>query len=238
MRSKPPRNGAGHRNTEIDPISQRSLLEGGIVDASPKPKYTGDKWGGKYLRAPDIYWTILEKGKGKLVRLGDVAEVRRGFTTGANEFFYLDDEDIRQWEIEEEFLKPVIKSPRECKSILIDPSQLKFKLFMCHKDEAALKGTAALKYIEDGESRGFNQRPSCSGRARWWSSSVESGNSILVKEANDTSAVFYNPDNYLVDCRLYYSNLSDDIFLFLNSAIGAMFFELYNVRVLAKVQEV
>ena len=212
----------------IDPISQRSLLKSGIVDASPKPKYTGDKWGGKYLRAPDIYWTILEKGQGKLVRLGDVVEVRRGFTTGANEFFYLDDEDIRQWEIEEEFLKPVIKSPRECKSILIDSSQLKFKLFMCNKDREDLKDTAALEYIEYGESRGFNQRPSCSGRARWWSSSVESGNSILVKEANDTSAAFYNPDKYLVDCRLYYASLSDDIFLFLNSALGAMFFELYN----------
>ena len=131
-------------------------------------QYIGDKWGGKYLRAPDIYWTILEKGKGKLVRLGDVAEVRRGFTTGANEFFYLDDAKILEWGIEEEFLKPVIKSPRECKSILIDPSQLKFKLFMCHKDEAALKGTAAWKYIEYGESKGFDQRPSCQSRARWW----------------------------------------------------------------------
>ncbi len=28
-------------------------------------RYVGNKWGGKYLRAPDIYWTILEKGKGK-----------------------------------------------------------------------------------------------------------------------------------------------------------------------------
>ncbi|MEW6416635.1 MAG: DNA methyltransferase [Nitrospirota bacterium] len=45
------------------------------------------KWGGKYLRAPDIFFTILEKGKGKLVRLGDIAEVRRGITSGANEFF-------------------------------------------------------------------------------------------------------------------------------------------------------
>ncbi|MEM4168447.1 MAG: hypothetical protein QXW98_08385 [Candidatus Caldarchaeum sp.] len=25
--------------------------------------YEGDKWGGKYLRAPDIYFTILEKGE-------------------------------------------------------------------------------------------------------------------------------------------------------------------------------
>ena len=39
-------------------------------------KYAGDKWGGKYLRAPDIYWTILEKGQDKLVRLGDIAEVQ------------------------------------------------------------------------------------------------------------------------------------------------------------------
>ena len=53
--------------------------------------YAGNKWGGKYLRAPDIYWTILQKGKDKLVRLGDIAEVRFGIKTGANEFFYLED---------------------------------------------------------------------------------------------------------------------------------------------------
>ena len=131
-------------------------------------RYAGDKWGGKYLRAPDIYWTILEKGKDKLVRLGDIAEVRRGFTTGANEFFYLDGEQIRQWDIESEFLKPVIKSPRECKSIRVDPSQLQFKLFMCHADKATLAGTTALDYIKWGESQEYHQRPSCRGRARWW----------------------------------------------------------------------
>ena len=131
-------------------------------------RYTGDKWGGKYLRAPDIYWTILEKGKDKLVRLGDMAEVRFGIKTGANEFFYLDAERIQEWGIESEFLKPVIKSPRECKSIRVDPSQLQFKLFMCHADRAALAGTAALEYIRWGESQGFHQRPSCRSRARWW----------------------------------------------------------------------
>ena len=153
----------------IFPVPQHKLLEsGGDYQTSGAFKYTGDKWGGKYLRAPDIYWTILEKGKDKLVRLGDVAEVRRGFTTGANEFFYLDAEAIRRWGIEDEFLKPVIKSPRECKSILIDPNQLKFKLFMCGKDKEDLEGTAALEYIEWGESLEYDRRPSCSGRARWW----------------------------------------------------------------------
>ena len=163
---------ATHRHTtpehRIFPITQSALLLAGASNTTSPTKYTGDKWGGKYLRAPDIYWTILEKGKDKLVRLGDVAEVRFGIKTGANDFFYLDTEKTQEWEIEDEFLKPVIKSPRECKSILIDPSELKFKLFMCDKDRTDLAGTAALEYIEWGESQRFDQRPSCQSRARWW----------------------------------------------------------------------
>lgn len=131
-------------------------------------KYVGNKWGGKYLRAPEIYYTILEKGKGKLVRLGDIADVRRGFTTGANEFFYLTQEKIDEWGIEDEFLKPVIKSPRECKTILIDPLKLKYKIFMCHKSREDLKGTNALEYIKWGENKKYNKIPSVQGRKKWY----------------------------------------------------------------------
>ena len=131
-------------------------------------RYIGNKWGGKYLRAPDIYWTILEKGKGKLVRLGDIAEVRRGFTTGANEFFYLDDERIREWGVESCFLERVVKGPKECRRILVNPNEMSLRLFMCHEDRSQLKGTLTLEYIKWGESQGFNDRPSCRGRAMWW----------------------------------------------------------------------
>jgi hypothetical protein len=178
---------------------QRELLEEGLEsgtdEESPTPqkrkshgpliktaRYIGNKWGGKYLRAPDIFFTILEKGKGKLVRLGDIAEVRFGIKTGANEFFYLEPTGkpapagylhVRNgagWEgeIEEEFLKPVIKSPRECRSILIKPEDLRYKIFMCHRDKSELKGTAALEYIRWGEAQGYHERPSCRGRQRWW----------------------------------------------------------------------
>ena len=175
----------------VYPISQQALLEDGTKQPSiehaeetapshsrkgtPGPLvkesqavYDGNKWGGKYLRAPAIYWTILEKGRDKLVRLGDIAEVRFGIKTGANEFFYLDEVKARQWKIEDEFLQPVIKSPKECKSILIDPSTLKFRLFFCHKSKAELRGTAALAYIEWGEKQAYNKRPSCENRQRWW----------------------------------------------------------------------
>ncbi|MGB9749843.1 MAG: hypothetical protein ACPLWB_03260, partial [Caldisericia bacterium] len=55
------------------------------------------------------------------------------------------------WLIEEEYLKPVIKSPRECKSILIKPEDLKYKVIMVHKSKQELKGKKVLDYIEWGE---------------------------------------------------------------------------------------
>ncbi|MGI9061421.1 MAG: Eco57I restriction-modification methylase domain-containing protein [Ktedonobacteraceae bacterium] len=230
----------------VYPITQKSLLADGYSYEQDNSKalpqkgtsvttikeasiiYSANKWGGKYLRAPEIYWTIIEKGRDKLVRLGDIAEIRRGITTGANEFFYLDEAKAKQWHIEEEFLRPVIKSPKECRSILIDPHLLKSRLFLCHKSKEELKGTAALAYIKWGESKNFHKNPSCSGRAKWWSVQEATANSIFVKEANDTSAVFYNPDRYLIDCRLYYADLPVETFLYLNSCIGAMLFEIYN----------
>jgi len=76
-----------NENVRVVVRTPAELFEEGKDD---KGKYVGGKWGGLYLRAPDIYFRILEKVGDKLVRLGDVADVRRGFTTGANDFFYLE----------------------------------------------------------------------------------------------------------------------------------------------------
>lgn len=76
--------------------------------------------------------------------------------------------DDSYWLIEGEFLRPVIKSPRECRSIMVDPKDLKYKIFMCGENREELRGSHALRYIEWGESRGFDKRPSCRGRKRWW----------------------------------------------------------------------
>jgi len=80
------------RETEIfriHKINQKELYE--LGKDKKTGEYIGNKWGGKYLRAPEIYWIILKKGRDKLVRLGDIAEVRFGIKTGANEFFYVED---------------------------------------------------------------------------------------------------------------------------------------------------
>jgi len=72
----------------IFPKLQSELWEGGFDEE--RGKYVGAKWG-KYIRAPESFFRILKKGKDKLVPLKEVAEVRRGFTTGADPWFYVED---------------------------------------------------------------------------------------------------------------------------------------------------
>jgi len=96
-------------------------------------------------RDGDRYFIAKKKDlKPLLVRLGDVAEVRRGITTGANEFFYLPSKhfdikkDRKYYElipkheglprgirIEKEYILPSVLSPREVNSLYIKSSEIK-----------------------------------------------------------------------------------------------------------------
>ncbi len=237
---------------------QRDLLEEGMVSEEDEAderlsastrgplikiaRYVASKWGGQYLRAPDIFFTILEKGKGKLVRLGDIAEVRRGFTTGANEFFYLEPTGkpaptgylyVRNgagWEgeIEEEFLKPVIKSPREVRIIVIRPEDLRYKIFMCHEEKAALQGTAALEYIQWGERQGYHQRPSCRGRQRWWDVGKRKYPKGIIPCSYGEFFVVYENSRVFADKRLYEMDVKDAemVIAQMNSTIYPLFVEM------------
>lgn len=147
------------------PKKQKELYEEGIEDHT----YVGSKWGGKYLRAPDIFFQILKKGKGILVPLKNVAEVKFGIKTGANEFFYLTEEQIKAHMIEDKFLETVMRTPRENDCILIDPCNLKFKVLLVNKDKRELKGTNVLKYIYWGELKEYDQRSTCRSRTKWYS---------------------------------------------------------------------
>lgn len=207
----------------VFPISNSELKEAGMEYEEGKTvetgKYIGDKWGGKYLRAPDIFFTILEKGKDKLVKLGDIAEVKFGIKTGANDFFYLTDEQARKWNIEQEFLKPVIKGPRECKSLLANLDDLKQNVFICSKSKEELSGTNALKYILWGEQQkveikqgteegnvvvGFQNISSTHGRKYWWDLGIRNfPDAVWVKSINEVHGQSTIPFNCLVDQRLY-----------------------------------
>jgi len=224
----------------IFPKKQKELWDEGFD--SEEQKYVGAKWG-KYLRAPEIFFKILEKGKGKLVPLKEVAEVRRGFTTGANEFFYLTEEEIKRWKIEKEFWMHkdesgnwvpnyVIKSPKECKSITVDPKDLKYRVLLIHKDKEDLKGKNVLKYIEWGEKKNFDKRPTCKSRKRWYELPEITAPILCMMTIRDRHIFWYNPMNCYIDARLYGikpRHVSEKVLLsILNSTLTYFFTELYS----------
>ncbi len=168
-----------------------------------------------------------------MVRLGDIAEVRFGIKTGANEFFYLDQRKINEWGIEDEYLKPVIKSPRECKSILINPKDLKFKILMCHEDKSELRGTNVLEYIKWGEKKGFHERPSCRGRARWYDLGKWNYPTLFWSDAyNIRYLVAMNTGNIFGDKRFFFIDFDESSILatsYLNSILTPFFIELQGI---------
>jgi len=232
----------------IYPKLQKDLWDEGFD--SEEGKYIGAKWG-KYLRAPDIFFTILEKGKDKFVPLKEIANIRRGFTTGANEFFYLTEEEIKRWGIEKEYWKHkdkkgkwipnyVIKSPRECKNVIIDKDELKFRVLMIHDARGKLKGENIKKYIEYGERKEFDNRPTCNSRGEKWYELDEIKSPILSKRFIDIAfGYFLNLQDFYIGDTFFAINpyKKSEVFriaAFLNSTLGSFFTEVYGRTVMGE----
>ncbi len=142
----------------------------------------GQPWGGMLLRAPDVYRRVIDGAQARLAPLSSMAQIWRGVTTGANEFFFLyadgpgDGEMVQCYTvdgteacIERRYLWPAVLNTRECEWHVMTPDRAAWRLFACDDARAALAGTGALRYIEWGEERGYQRRATCAPRARWWS---------------------------------------------------------------------
>lgn len=89
--------------TENDEVKENNLW---------KYNYIGNKWGGKYLRAPEIFFKILEKPQ--ICKLQDIATIKGGIITGSNKKYYrqINHPILNGYE-------PCWKSPKEIKKIKV-----------------------------------------------------------------------------------------------------------------------
>lgn len=184
-------------------VAQKQLWELGLSEESMKQisldsnkfvgDYVGDKWGAKFLRSPDIYFTIMRKTKGKMISLIRVADLSYGLKTGINEFFLLHHSKLKEWRIEKEFLKPIIVSTKNIRGYVAHRNWTDTFLFSCGKEMGELRSTHALKYIQWGENQKTRERggykrggipypkvASVQGRKRWYDvGSREPGDFII-----------------------------------------------------------
>lgn len=125
-----------------------------------------NKWG-LHWRAPAFYRSLRRQaGSRALAPLKQWATVQRGFTTGANAFFYLDDETIETWQIEPRFRRPLLKSLRDVRELR--PAGQTSLQVLTIEPTASLPGTRAGDYVAWGEDQGFQDRPTCRARRPWY----------------------------------------------------------------------
>jgi len=204
--------------TEEDDDFRIRVLCQGEMRAELEKEGKTVKWG-QYLRAPQVYFDILKEGK--LCLLKDIATPKFGSKTRINEFFHVSTEMAAKFGIEEEYLLPLIKSPKETNKITVDPDDLKLRIFVCRRSKEELKNFShhgALKYIEWGETQTY-KKGEFKG-LRWpegtWVQKREPGWWALPPAETNIGQIFFTqalgtahfhhfcPQDIVPDARLYY----------------------------------
>jgi len=202
------------------------------------------KWN-VYLRAPPVYRQILRNRKIKPLEKV-AADVFFGLKTGYNPFFILSKEDIADRGIENEFLKPILDSPKHLRGLALKKKDITHYVLSVDRNKSSLRGTQVLKYIEWGEAqkvevlRGSERKPRSipdlesvsTHRPFWYSVRELPEPDILIAQFSDKQLIVIlnearalASDNFLyVVCR----NREDAklVFGFLNSSMGALCGEL------------
>lgn len=212
-------------------MSGRDLQSEGLATrvVSQRELSATDKWG-VAIRSPAVY-RRRSKDPG-LVPLGSWATIHRGFTTGANTFFYLDDQTVEKWGIEEELRRPLLKSLRNVDKRRVTAADCQHQVLWI-PPLTNLNGTAVARYVTWGESQGLHKRRTCAGRQPWYSLPEQDEAQILMpKGIWERHFLPMLNDDVLVDQQLYRVRFSHRISplvaaALLNSAWFALQVELH-----------
>jgi hypothetical protein len=111
------------------------------------------------------------------LRFRDLFDIKRGIATGANDFFILTAEEVRQHALPAEFLTPILPSPRyldddEVSADANGDPLLKHRLFLldCALPERQVEARypTLWAYLQHGIAQGVNDGYLCQHRALWY----------------------------------------------------------------------
>jgi adenine-specific DNA-methyltransferase len=131
---------------------------------------SAQKWGLLHFEEENLAGSMKDT-------LGDFFEIRRGIATGANEFFIIGPDTIKEYTIPKQFLKPMLPSPRYLLQDVIEAEpdgtpridNLKF-LLDCNLPPNVVKERYAglWSYFQKGKKQGFHERYLCASKEVWY----------------------------------------------------------------------
>jgi hypothetical protein len=112
------------------------------------------------------------------LKIGDMFSIKRGLATGSNDFFILTASDAKDWQIPQQFLRPILPGPRNLTRDIVESSanglpKVSPLLFLldCHapEDEIQIKWPRFYKYIQQGREKEIHAAYIASHRSPWYS---------------------------------------------------------------------
>lgn len=112
------------------------------------------------------------------IRLADLFQVKRGLATGANNFFILNRQQLKEYKIPDQFVRPILPSPRylPITEVFTDEQGVpvlteQLFLFSSKEPEEVLQiqFPAVWEYLKKGIDQGVHLTYLCSHRSPWYS---------------------------------------------------------------------
>jgi adenine-specific DNA-methyltransferase len=173
-----------------------------IADVRAAPADDPARWGAA-LRAPAAWFRIASAAGAALVPLSELADLRRGITSGANDVFYLPREKASQLGLEPGALAPLVRSPYNGSPapIAIDPRTTPLVALALRPDARLGEMPQVAAWLE--RHRAAATRPSLSGRQPWWALPIRPARLFLAKAYGPRFVQRLAPVPVIGDQRVY-----------------------------------
>ncbi|MBI2125840.1 MAG: N-6 DNA methylase [Thaumarchaeota archaeon] len=196
------------------------------------------------FRTSALYEKLLHNEK--MVPLQELADVEYSFKEGAYDFFILSDEEARDFNIEGQYLKPVVSSPASIKTFDLTREDVKEKILLADEPKSRLED-GVLTYIKYGEGKklrikrghlrgrsvvGYHRLPTFRHKRIWYSLRRGELSPILVPAfvRNRFFAIKNDADAYATanfyGIKPHNTKYVLPLLAYLNSSIAALLLEL------------
>ena len=106
-----------------------------------------------YLRAPAQYWRMVEADPDAFVGLGELADVHLGYKSLQNQFYYVNEETIQAYGIEDQYVQPILRLEDIEPNRFLQSGSTETSVFICDSSLTDIRGSGARKYIETMRGR-------------------------------------------------------------------------------------
>lgn len=167
----------GIRVIECDNLEDLNSINFKVINGSNvKPiDHSTEKWTKYFLSEEEINLLKRLKNDQRVVPCSKILDVDVGLVTGRNEFFMLNETQVKEWKLEK-YTIPVVSKSNQIQGITFSDQDFKensivgqsIHLFIPPNVDFEELPKECQKYIKYGESQGFHTGYKCRIRKRWY----------------------------------------------------------------------